>query len=420
MCDAPRYMVAIALWCAVVCAVASVRAADETSVVRSYRGQFVVTAPDVEYASTLAQRCERISESVQRRLGLRGQWEGTASVWVRKRAVAGPEGPGTVWDVGVSRNNEVRAANGLWFDQVEDFLEMAVTYHVVRDIAAASAAANGGTLEGRSIPFWLTAGLAQLIDSEQRLDLFRTTETAIEEKRSFLLADLFEHDDRFGADEASGDGAPADETSGDETSGDGTPDVEERAIFLQQSATVVDFLLGSKRGSERLRASVQELYRRSSFTFSLRWEYRDLYPSLDAMQAAWEQYVHERPLHVLSEERLTLAQTEAALDEILRVTIPVIDPETVETSEVVTDFDGLSKHKNRPVAVRIANEKAEQLLQLVLRSAAEFKPALEAYARSLGAIRDGQRGSFKRWYKRAQREHEAVRKLPYFTAGEEK
>ena len=398
-------MVVVILCCAAVWVVASVYAADEVTTVRSYRGQFVVTAPDVEYASTLAQRCERISENVQRRLGLRGQWEGTASVWVRKRAVEGSEGPGTVWDAGVSRNNEVRAANGLWFDQVEDFLQMAVTYHVVRDIAAASASANGGTLEGRSIPFWLTAGLAQLIDSEQRLDLFRTTETAIEEKRSFLLADLFEHDDRFGADEASGDGAS---------------DVEERAIFLQQSATVVDFLLGSKRGSERLRASVQELYRRSSFTFSLRWEYRDLYPSLDAMQAAWEQYVRERPLHVLSEERLMLAQTEAALDEILRVTIPVIDPETVETSEVVTDFDGLSKHKNRPVAVRIANGKAEQLLQLVLRSAPEFKPALEAYARSLGAIRDGGRGSFKRWYKRAQREHEAVRKLPYFTAGEEK
>jgi hypothetical protein len=101
------------------------------------------------------------------------------------------------------------------------------------------------------------------------------------------------------------------------------------------------------------------------------------------------------------------------------VTIPVIDPETVETSELVTDFEGLSEHDNRAVAARIANEKAVQLLQLTLRSAPEFKPALEAYARALTAIRDGERRRFKHWYKRAEREHAAVRKLPYFATGEE-
>jgi hypothetical protein len=393
-------MLAVVLCCAAVCAAGAARGADEVSTVRSYRGQFLVTAPDVEYASTLAQRCERITEIVRRRLGLRGEWDGAASVWVRARTVQGADGPETVWDAGVSRNNVVRAANGLWFGQVEDFLALAVTYHVVLDMAATSASANGGTLEGRSIPFWLTAGLAQLLDPEQRLDFFRTTEAAIQEKRSFLLEDMFEHDGRF-------------------VDADGALDAEQRAIFLQQSATVVDFLLGSKRGTERLRSSLQELYRRSGFTFSLRWEYRDLYPTLDEMQAAWEQYVHERPLHVLSEERFTLAQTEAKLDDILRVTIPVIDPETVETSELVTDFEGLSEHDNRAVAARIANEKAVQLLQLTLRSAPEFKPALEAYARALTAIRDGERRRFKHWYKRAEREHAAVRKLPYFTTGEE-
>ncbi|MBN1918874.1 MAG: hypothetical protein JW889_13290 [Verrucomicrobia bacterium] len=400
-----RLTVGVLLSCSVLGAVAPARAAEpmpggsEMSTVRSYGGQFVVTAPDVEYASVLARRCERITEAVGRRLGLRGQWDGRASVWVRTRTVEGPNGPETVWDAGVSRKDVTRAATGLWFGQVEEFLELAVTYHVLRDIAEVSAAANGGTLEGRPIPFWLTAGLAQLLDTEHRLELFRTTATAIEEKRSFLLKDLFEHD-------------------GESADARGAPDVEQRAIFLQQSATVVDFLLGSKRGAQRLLTSLQQLHRRSGFTFSLRWEYRDLYPTLDAMQAAWEQYVHERPLHVLSEGRFSLAQTEARLEEILRVTIPVIDPETIETSEVVTDFEGLSTHKNRPVAVRIANEKAEQVLQLTLRSASEFKPALEAYARALTAIRDGERGSFKRWYKRAGREHEAVRRLPYFTTGE--
>jgi hypothetical protein len=59
------------------------------------------------------------------------------------------------------------------------------------------------------------------------------------------------------------------------------------------------------------------------------------------------------------------------------------------------------------------------LLQLALRSAPEFKPALEGYVRALNAIRDGKRRTFRRWYKRAQRAHEAVRKLPYFAAGEE-
>jgi hypothetical protein len=336
---------------------------------------------------------------VQRRLGVRRPWDGTAAVWVRKRTVETADGEGTVWDAGVSRHDVARTARGIWFGQIDEFIRVAITYHVVRDIAEAAASANGGSLQGRPIPFWFYAGLAQLLNAEQRLDYYRTTAKAIEDKRSYLLEDLFAHN-----------GWPGDEAD--------PADAEQRAIFLQQSATVVDFLLGSKRGSERLRGALQNLYRRSGFMLSLRLEFEDLYPSLDKMQTAWETYVHERPLHALGEVRLTLAETDALLEEILTVTIPVIDDETIEQSEIVTDFNGLSLHENRAVVNHICNEKAERLLQVTLRSAPEFKPALEAYSKALTAIRDGHRRSFKRWFRRAQEQHEAVHELPYFTSGE--
>jgi hypothetical protein len=190
---------------------------------------------------------------------------------------------------------------------------------VVRDVAETSAAAHGATLRDRPIPFWLSAGLAQLLEPEQRLDLFRNTAAAIDEKRSFLLEDLFKHDGRFESD-------------------------DERAIFLQQAATVADFLLGAKNGPTRMRRALENLWHRSSFTFSLRWEYRDLFPTLEAMGPAWEAYVRERPLYMLSEERLTLAQTDAQLEVILHVEIPVIAEETIEESVVETNFVGLSTH----------------------------------------------------------------------------
>ncbi len=361
-----------------------------SATVRSYNGQFVVSAPDIEYASEAARMCERTREHAQRRLGLRRFWQGQASVWIVPRSVAGVDGPETVWDVGVSRGGTARTARGLWYGQVEDFLRLAVCYHVVRDIAAASAAAHKGNLRDRPIPFWLYAGLAELMEPEQRLDLFRNTATAIKERRSYVLDDLLRHSGRFDSD-------------------------EQRAIYVQQAATVVDFLLGVRRGPERLRRSLENLWRRSSFAFSLRWEYRDLFPSLEAMAPSWEQYVHERPLRMFSQQRMTLAQTEALLERLLEVEIPVIAEDTIEQSVVRTDFAGLSKHENRRVVQKICNEKAAQLLQIALRSAPEFKPALEAYARALNAIRDGRTGSFRRWYKRAQRRHAAVRELPYFT-----
>jgi len=362
--------------------------------VRSYRGQFVVTAPDVTYASELAQLCERTREHAQRRLSTRGLWEGAASVRVVRRTVEGADGPQTVWDVSVGRGGVARTARGLWYDDVEGFVEFAVCFHTLRRIAQDSAAAHGGDLQGRPIPFWLTAGLAELMAPEQRFELFQNTGAALDEHRSYLLTDLFAHTGQFESH-------------------------EQRGIYVQQAATVVDFFLGQKQGPDRLCRSLANLWSKSSFTLSLRWEYRDLFSSTEAMTAAWETYVRERPSRIVGEARLTLAETEALLQLILDVEIPVIAEDTIEQSVVQTDFVGLSKHENRRVVQRICNEKTLQLVQVTLRSAPEFKPALEAYARALNAIRDGRRRRFRHWYKIARREHEAVRKLPYFTTGTE-
>ena len=365
-----------------------------SATVHSYKGQFAVTAPDVEYASEIAQLCEQIRDEVQRRLGASGLWKGRASVLIMRRTVEGETGPETVWDVEVSRGGAVQMQRGLLYGQVEDFLRLAVCAHVVRQIALDSAAAHDGSLRGRPIPFWLYAGLAELIVEEQRLDLFLNTAKAIKDKRSYVLEDLFEHPGRF--------------ESGDQ-----------RAIFCQQAGTVVHFLLNVKRGRDRLCLSLEDLWRKSSYMLSLRWEYRDLFASLEPMAAAWEAYVHERPSRMLSEQRLTLAETEALLQLVLKVDIPVIAEDTIEQSIVETDFAGLSEHENRRVVDRICREKAEQLLQLSLRSAQEFKPALEAYALALNAIRDRKGGRFRKYLKLAEREHEAVRRLPYFTEGGE-
>jgi len=372
---------------------APARGADNATV-RSYKAQFVVSAPDVEYASEIARLCEQIHARTRRLLGARGLWEGQAAVLIERHTVPGDEGPETVWHVSVGRGGVVRATRDLGYGQIEDFLRSAVCFHVVRDIAQTSADAHGGTLRGRPIPFWLPAGLAELMVPEQRLDLFRNTATAIRDRRSFLLDDLFEHTGLFES-----------------------PD--QRAIFLQQAATVVDFLLSAKQGPDRLRHALEDLWRRSSFTFSLRWEYRDLFSSLDPMAAAWEEYVRERPSRILSEEHLTLAQTEALLQRVLQVDIPVIARDTIEQSVIHTDLEGLAAHENRIVVQQICKDKAAQLLQLALRSAPAFTPALEAYTRALNAIRDRRTRRFRREYKRARREHDAVRRLPYFTEPEE-
>jgi hypothetical protein len=371
-----------------------VAAAAPAATVRSYSAQFVVGAPDVQYASELAQLCEETHESVLRQLGTRGHWDGQASVWVTKRTVKGDDGPESLWQVSVSRGGITKSAQDLWYDQVETALRRAVCYHVLRDIAVSSAASHNATLRGRSVPFWLYAGLAESLELDGRLDLYVNTATAIDQKRSFLLEDLFAHDGTF-------------ETA------------EQRGIFLQQAVTVVEFLLAAKRGPERVRHALEHLWRRSSFTFSLRWEFGDLFPTLEMMANAWEQYVRERPSHMITEQQLTLAETDAALAEILAVRIPVIDDETIEQSTIEADFDGLSRHQNRQVVQRICAAKQVELFELALRSAPEFKPALEAYDRALKAIGAGHRRRFRRWYKRAQRKHEGVRALPYFDTGRE-
>ncbi len=376
------------------CAACGVAAGASAATVQSYNMQFVVGAPDVQYASELAQLCERIHESALRRLGTRGLWDGQATVWVAKRTVEGEEGPESLWQVSVSRGGVTKSAENLWFGQIEAALRRAVCYHVLWEIAQSSATRHGATLRGRSVPFWLYAGLAESLETSGRLDLYVNTGAAIDEKRSFLLEDLFAHDATFESD-------------------------EQRGVFLQQAVTVVDFLLDATRGPERVRHSIEHLWRRSGFTFSLRWEFGDLFPTLETMAAEWEQYVRDRPSHMLTEQRLTLAETDAALAEILVVKIPVIDDETIEQSTLETDLDGLSTHENRQVVQTICAAKRVELFELMLRSAPEFKPALEAYSRSLDAILAGRRRRFRRWYKRAQREHAAVRALPYFGTGEE-
>jgi len=382
-----RSAVAIVTFCAV-CGVAS------AATVRSYNMQFVVGAPDVQYASELARLCERIHESALSRLGTRGLWDGQASVWVAKRTVEGDEGPESLWQVSVSRGGVTKSADDLWFGQVEPALRQAVCYHVLRDIAESEATKHGATLRGRSVPFWLYAGLAESLEPGGRLDVYVHTAAVIDEKRSFLIEDLFAHDGTFESD-------------------------EQRGIFLQQAVTVVEFLLDAKRGPERVRHALEHLWRRSSFAFSLRCEFGDLFPTIEAMAAAWEKYVRDRPAHMLTEQRLTLAATDAALAEILAVKIPVIDNETIEQSTLETDLDGLSTHENRRVVQSICAQKHVQLFELTLRSAPEFKPALEAYARSLDEIAAGRRRQFRRWYRQAQREHATVRALPYFGTGEE-
>jgi hypothetical protein len=313
-----------------------------------------------------------------------------------RRTVEGEAGPEAVWGVSVVRGGVTRLARGLWFGQVEDFLRRAVCSHVVWDVAQDSASANKGSLRGRPIPPWLSTGLAEMMDLEDRLDLFKATGSAVSEERSYALDALFRHTGEFDED-------------------------ARRAVFHQQAGTVVDFLVHADRGRgrARLRSAIENLWHKSSFTMSVRWEYRDLFPTLEAMQSAWEAYVLERPTRMLTEERLALDVTDALLEEILAVEIPVIDPKTIELAVLETDFEGLAEHKNREVVQRICGEKAEALLQLTLRSAQEFKPAIESYTRALNAIRAGHTKRFRREFKRARRAHEAVRRLPYFSKDEE-
>jgi len=377
-----------------VCLMPALALGAESATVRSYNGQFVVTAPDIQYASQIAQMCEHVRKRAQRRLGLKGLWGKALTVHIARRTVEGQDEPETVWDVGIGRGGQALTRTGLWYGQIEDFLRLGVCYGVLWQAAQDSAVTHKGSLRGRPLPFWLYAGLAGLMQPKERLDLYLNTTTAIKDQRSYLLADLFAHTGRFADD-------------------------EQRAIFHQQAATVVDFLLSVRNGRTRMRQSLENLWRKSTYTLSLRWEYRDLFSTIEPMQAAWQQYVFDRPARMLSEQRLTLVETDAILETLLAVDIPVIAKDTIEQSVVHTDLHGLSKHDNPAVVGRLCKERVEALLQLAPRSAPEFKPAIEGYIKAINAIRAGSNRKFRHEYKRAQRAHKAVRALPYFTHSQE-
>jgi hypothetical protein len=359
---------------------------------RSYDGNFLVTAPDPSTAGWVAKAAELTREKVFELLGYESEWVSPASILLRTRKQQTAEGEATLWTVSVRLGRLGSVQSDLYPNRRDDSLVLQVVRLCLDSMVEAFSSEEDASA-GRSVPPWLPSGVAENL-SLANLPRLRAFAADIAANETFLpFEDLFRVQI-----------IPLAEA--------------QRELFFRESGSLVDFLLHQPEGGPRLGQAVSALRQHDDFTASLLFVFSREFGTLAQLQEMWLAFAVRQVDRTIGGPRMSLPETRDALQEVLIVNIPVVERDTLEQKVITTDLNGLFRHRNKRLVQRIASEKSSEIFRLSLRSSPQYAPIFQEYLEALTAVARNQRLPFKRHFALAEKLREKLEQSPDFNIEE--
>ncbi len=344
--------------------------------VRSYLGNYTVTAPDAETAATYAKQAEDLRKLIAHVLGDNRVYNIT--VYISIRPVRAEQTGGNKWLVSLMHGGLRRYSGAILKNRIENAVKFYAAYCYLLDAAASEAAANKTRIRDDQVPFWICAAVMENLTQEAREAHRDYMLTSLEKGGYIPLNELFRHSGRF-------------------------RNEQQRALYFHQCGSIFDYLVTMPHGRKKVLESLRDLWRRDDLTISLLWHFKDNFSSLGELEEKWIDFTRKRPEKYFAFKRLTIEETRKRLAVILEVKIVSIDEKTIEEETEMTDFAGLMRHKNSTTRINITFGKMAELRDLKLRAPKAYQEVLGEYVLSLNAIIDGKKRKFRRHFEKANK-----------------
>ncbi len=368
-------------------------AEEELTAVRSYDGNFLITAPDHLTCGWAARFAERTREKVFSLLDYSREWDNAASVILRSQKRQTEAGNVTLWTITAKKGSLEISNPDIYPNKRGDALVLQTVHLCLADMAGLTLpTAQPG--KAPLIPPWLWCGVAENLPKENLADLRRYAATIVRNGTFLPLEQL------LGAEQA-----PREET--------------QRELFFRESGSIVDFLLHREDGASSLRDALTRLQEEGDFTQSLLLAFSRTVNTVAQLEQEWQRFAVQQVERTIGGPRMLLWETKEALDRVLTVEIPTIDRRTLEKKTIRTDLTGLFRHRNRRIVQKIASEKASEAFSLSLRADPEYSRILQEYLEALTAIAQNNRSEFKRHFALAERLREGLEQSPQFRRSSE-
>jgi hypothetical protein len=358
--------------------------------IRSYDGNFLVTAPDDSTCAWAGKVAELTRQRVFDLLGHEAEWSDPATILLRSRASDAEAEGLQLWAITVVKGGfEVRYED-VYPNKRGDLLVLSVVNACLGDMAGLRSP-EGAPEPARNVPAWLVCGVAENLSRGNLADL-----------RNYA-ADIASHGNYISFKQLlQAETIPSDET--------------QRELFFRQSGSIVDFLLHQKDGRSKLRGMVLGLTANDSVA-SVFEAFAGDFETLTQLEETWKEFAIRQAERTIGGAKMLFSETREALEDVLIVKIPTVDKTTLEEKIVTTDLNGLFRHRNRRLVQQIASEKASDVFRLSLKSRPEYGPVLQEYLQALTAIARNERSEFKRHFALAERLRKELEESAEFKEG---
>jgi hypothetical protein len=359
-------------------------AEEELKAIRSYDGNFLITAPDYLTCGWAARFAERTRQKVFDLLDYRREWDRPASIVLHSQERETAAGKLKLWTITARKGPWTSVKANVYPNKRADTLVLQVVHLCLADM-------GGLTLpeekmeKGIAVAPWLYCGVAENLSRENVTNLRARVAEIVNNGRFLPLEEL------LGAKEG-----PSDET--------------ERELFFRQSGSVVDYLLHRAGGRSTLTKAITRLRDKGDLTRSLLVAFSRDINTVAQLEEQWKQFAVQQVERTIGGPKMLLSETKAALDRVLTVKIPTVDRDSLEEKIITTDLKGLFSHANRRLVQQIASEKASEVFSMSLRAEPEYGPILQEYLQALTAIAQSNRGEFKRHFALGERMREKLEK----------
>ncbi len=363
-------------------------AEDEFVGVRSYDGNFLITAPDPTTAGWVAKAAELTREKLFGLLGHKSEWAQPATIILRATKQKTEAGELELWTLSTAKEGFKIVNADVYPNKRDDVVVLQLVSLCLADIAGLPQTGTDGF--GRiPIPVWLSCGVAENLSPTNLLRIRSYVAEVVRSEKSLPVEELFQTQS-----------LPLDESKNE--------------LFFKESASVVDFLLHREDGSSRLRQAIGRFRQERDFTASLLFAFSRDFTSLAQLRDQWRAFAVQQAERIVGAPKMPLSETKGALARVLIVEILTVDQSSLEEKVVTTDLPGLFRHRNKRLVQQIASEKASDVFRLSLRAAPEYALVLQEYLEALTAIARNDRPEFKRHFALAERLRKKVEESPDF------
>lgn len=401
-----KSLVRVAVWMAVVCfglvgrvglvgrITASAHAEGDLFAIRSYDGNFLVTASDHSTCAWAGKIAEMTRQRVFSLLGHDANWIAPATILLRAQSPDEVTGGPQLWTIALARGGFEVQHTDVYPNKRGDLLVLSVVTVCLGDMMGAASPEPASDPE-RKVPPWLVCGVAENLSGATLVDL-RAYAADIATKERFLPFEKL----------LAAEAIPLEEA--------------ERELFFRQSGSIVDFLLHQNDGTARLRKMVIGLTGKEDCIACLLKAFDGDFESLSQFEKTWKEFAVRQAERTIGGAKMLLSETRDALADVLTVTIPTVNKNTLEEEIITTDLNGLFRHRNRRLVQQIASDKASAVFRLSLRSRPQYGPILQEYLEALTAIARSDRAEFKAHFALAERLRKGLEESAEFKEGTER